>query len=169
MKLAEKITMLRKRAGLSQEELAEKLKVSRQAVSRWEQGAAVPDTANVVQLARLFGVATDFLLLDEQEEPFTNQAATMPYGADGVCNHKKREIMAVIVAAAAVLGMLAMGIISSVVFLDQGYNYSPGFEFFARFPIFLEQYNLAWLFTLLAAMLLAAVGILVGERLRKKK
>lgn len=64
MKLSEKIFMLRKSHGLSQEELAEKLEVSRQAVSRWENGSALPDAANILRLSKLFHVTTDYLLND---------------------------------------------------------------------------------------------------------
>lgn len=67
MKLADKILDLRKQSGLSQEELAEKLDVSRQAVSRWEVGSALPDAANVLQLSKLFGVTADYLLNDDYE------------------------------------------------------------------------------------------------------
>lgn len=65
MKLSEKITGLRKARGLSQEGLAEKLNVSRQAVSRWESGTAMPDANNILHLSRLFGVTTDYLLNDD--------------------------------------------------------------------------------------------------------
>lgn len=65
MKLCEKILTLRKAEGMSQEDLAEKLNVSRQAVSRWEVGSAMPDAANLLQLSKLFGVTTDYLLNDE--------------------------------------------------------------------------------------------------------
>ncbi len=67
MKLSEKIISLRKAQGLSQEELAQKIHVSRQAVSRWETDGALPDASNVLQLSRLFGVTADFLLNDGQE------------------------------------------------------------------------------------------------------
>lgn len=67
MKLCEKIISLRKSRGMSQEELAEKLNVSRQAVSRWEVGSAMPDAGNILQLSRLFGVTADYLLNDEYE------------------------------------------------------------------------------------------------------
>ena len=50
---------LRKEAGLSQEELADKLAVSRQAVSKWERGEALPDTDNLIRLARLYNVSID--------------------------------------------------------------------------------------------------------------
>lgn len=71
MILADKITALRKKAGWSQEELAEQLGVTRQSVSKWEGAQSVPDMDKVVQMSRLFGVTTDFLLKDElsEEEP----------------------------------------------------------------------------------------------------
>ena len=67
MKLSEKIVKLRKSNGWSQEEFAEKLDVSRQAVSRWEVGTAQPDAMNILQLSKLFGVTADYLLNDDYE------------------------------------------------------------------------------------------------------
>ena len=69
MILAEKIMTLRKRAGWSQEELAAQLGVSRQSVSKWEGAQSVPDMQKVVQMSRLFGVTTDYLLKEELGEP----------------------------------------------------------------------------------------------------
>ena len=68
MILADKIIDLRKKAGWSQEELAEKLAVTRQSVSKWEGAQSIPDMDKVVQMSRLFGVTTDYLLKDELEE-----------------------------------------------------------------------------------------------------
>ena len=68
MKLGEKLQQLRKQSGLSQEQLAARLTVSRQAVSKWELDETMPDTENVVQLSRLFGVSCDYLLRDEVDE-----------------------------------------------------------------------------------------------------
>ena len=68
MILADKIVSLRKKAGWSQEDLAEKLGVTRQSVSKWEGAQSVPDMDKVVMMSRLFGVSTDFLLKDELEE-----------------------------------------------------------------------------------------------------
>ena len=67
MILADKIMALRKKAGWSQEELAAQLNVSRQSVSKWESAQSIPDMDKVVQMSRLFGVTTDFLLKDEME------------------------------------------------------------------------------------------------------
>lgn len=68
MKLHDKIYELRKKEGLSQEALAEKLGVSRQSVSKWETGEATPEVSKLLSLSKLFGVTTDYLLDDEAEE-----------------------------------------------------------------------------------------------------
>lgn len=68
MTLASKVTMLRKQKGWSQEELAEKMDVSRQSVSKWESGASVPDLSRILQLSELFQVTTDFLLKEVELE-----------------------------------------------------------------------------------------------------
>ena len=68
MIFADKLIALRKKAGWSQEELAQQLNVSRQSVSKWEGAQSVPDLDKIVQLSRVFGVSTDYLLKDELEE-----------------------------------------------------------------------------------------------------
>ena len=67
MKFEEKLMDLRKKAGMSQEELADRLGVSRQAVSRWELGSTLPDAPNLLKLSDLFGVSIDWLLRDAYE------------------------------------------------------------------------------------------------------
>lgn len=67
MKLSDKIIKLRKAAGMSQEDLAEKLNVSRQAISRWENDSAKPDANHLLELSTLFNVTTDYLLNDTYE------------------------------------------------------------------------------------------------------
>ena len=68
MILAEKIIKLRKQNGWSQEDLAARLNVSRQSVSKWESMASIPDLDKIVKLSQIFGVSTDYLLRDEIEE-----------------------------------------------------------------------------------------------------
>lgn len=68
MKLEEKIIRLRKQKGWSQEELAYQLGVSRQAISKWESGASIPDIDKIIFLSELFNVSTDYLLKDKGEE-----------------------------------------------------------------------------------------------------
>lgn len=64
MSFGERLSLLRKQRGMTQMELAEKLDVSRQAVSRWEQGVSNPSIENLVSMARLFGVSIDALAND---------------------------------------------------------------------------------------------------------
>ena len=67
MRLEEKLTHLRKREGLTQQKLADALNVSRQAISKWEVGTAVPSTDNLIHLGRLFGVAVDVLVNEHMD------------------------------------------------------------------------------------------------------
>lgn len=67
MKLSEKLIVLRKESGWSQEDFADKLDVSRQAVSRWENGTALPDAQNILRISKLFNVTADYLLNDNYE------------------------------------------------------------------------------------------------------
>ncbi len=85
MILADKIILGRKRLGLSQEQLAERLSVSRQAVSKWESAQAMPDIERIVELAALFDVSTDCLLKDEME-------MLAPTGADGTARPARRRV-----------------------------------------------------------------------------
>ena len=79
MTVGEKIAKLRKQAGLSQEAFAERLGISRQAVSKWENGTAQPTNENLAQIARLFDVTMSSLLDDEDinmgPAPFSTEEA----------------------------------------------------------------------------------------------
>ena len=86
MTLGERIQSYRKRAGLSQEALAEQLGVSRQAVSKWEVDAAQPELDKVVALAKLFGITTDQLLLGVAPDPqFVEKGAHEKIRPAGIC------------------------------------------------------------------------------------
>lgn len=71
MEFSEKLTQLRRRQGLSQEHLADRLGVTRQSVSKWEGGAAMPELSKLVALSELFGVSVDYLVKDYLEAPET--------------------------------------------------------------------------------------------------
>ena len=68
MRIGQKISACRKKRGMSQEDLAERIGVSRQAVSRWETGESVPDVEKIKALCRIFEVSADYLLFDEKKE-----------------------------------------------------------------------------------------------------
>ena len=104
-----KISFCRKKAGLSQEALATRLNISRQGVSRWETGEAVPDTEKIVQLSRLFQVSTDYLLLDEIKEPLTGQN---PTGIQtGPAKEKRRHLRIYFGKCLLVIGLIALAAI----------------------------------------------------------
>ena len=67
MKFHEKLYSLRKKAGMTQLDLAEKLGVSRQAVSRWEMGTAMPEIENLIAMSDLFSVSLDYMLKEKQD------------------------------------------------------------------------------------------------------
>ena len=69
MTLSEKLYQLRRKQGLSQEALAEKLDCSRQVISKWENGTTAPDAEMLQKYSELFGVSIDYLVKDEIDEP----------------------------------------------------------------------------------------------------
>lgn len=106
MTFGEKLQKCRKEAGLSQEELAEQLDVSRQAVSKWERDSGYPETEKLIRMSRLFRVTLDYLLLEEVRE----EAGCAPEGpdaqstpdqgfyvsrelAEGYLSHQRRRLM----------------------------------------------------------------------------
>lgn len=74
MKLGERIAEKRKEQGMTQAELAEQMLVTRQTVSRWEAGSALPDIEKIAQLARLLDVSCDYLLIDAESQQPSDQA-----------------------------------------------------------------------------------------------
>lgn len=139
MDVAERLAALRKRAGLSQGDVAERLNVSRQAVSRWETGFTVPSTDNLSRLGRLYGVTLDELLSysaalpteKPQEEAPAQQpkaeapAPTPPPAAASAPAHAR----AIIIALSILCLLLAIGV---EVLLHQSFDKSSqnaGIEF----------------------------------------
>lgn len=117
MNISDKIQILRHDKEWSQDELAEKLNVSRQSVSKWESGKALPDSEKVLAMAKLFDVSTDFLLKDEQEPVFVDdeqekqpesQAADAPTENTEKKKHKLsgKKIVAIVVAACIVIAAI---------------------------------------------------------------
>ena len=108
MKLCEKLYELRRAAGLSQEELAERLNVSRQAVSKWENGAAQPELSKLVELSRLYGVSVDELLsLEEAEKGDAKAASSVDASAAAPKKVRRQKLL---LGAAAVCLALAVGL-----------------------------------------------------------
>ena len=68
MNLAEKLTIQRKKAGMSQEQLADRLGITRQSVSKWEAGSSIPEISKLVAMSEIFRVSLDYLLKDYLDE-----------------------------------------------------------------------------------------------------
>lgn len=126
MSLAAKLVTLRKQKGLTQMELAEKLDVSRQAISRWEVGAAVPSTDNLKILSDLYGVSVDDILKGEvaslsQHTNFSEEPLEVPN------NCVKNGVSKRFFACVLILLILVVAIVISIVKFDvRGKNtYSP--------------------------------------------
>ncbi len=114
MSLGERIKSHRRRCGLSQEKVAEAVGVSRQAVTKWENGQAMPSTENLFRLAALFGTSADMLLAPEEEmprppgkSPSSGPAAQPPKGKGPLERAKKHLLSALAVAAGYLLVYLA--------------------------------------------------------------
>lgn len=113
MELQEKLNILRKQHKLTQMELANELEVTRQAVSKWEQGTAFPSTENLIQLGKLYGVSievltTPELTLDGVAQQKTND--TPPAEAKPNTSGTKRLIA--VAAAGILLGGLIVGMVA---------------------------------------------------------
>ena len=93
MELCEKLIHLRKQKGLSQLKLAEELGVSRQAISKWEVGTAVPSTENMRSLSKLYGVSLDYLVEDKKiESSVENDITENVTSSDTISDEDKSEI-----------------------------------------------------------------------------
>ena len=165
MTFGEKLQALRKARGWSQEELATQINVSRQALSKWESGASVPDTENVVALSRLFGVSTDYLLLENGET--TAQAA--PTAAPSA--ESKWPIMRIVwlfTMILAILGKIALRIWASTLPPTVVCNGSDRVGELNGMRNLTETYDVGWLvFLTWFLLLLGLAGTVLYKQLRE--
>ena len=173
MTFGEKLTRLRKREGLSQESLAENLGVSRQAVSRWEQGTALPDAAKLLPCARLFRVSVEWLLDETRDWEDLSRAAEAPRGAEASPVHRDRPwyIAGGIITGVGVLGLVVMGILSAV-YPAVASEAPAGVEWvhvYTGLAGFLKVHGVEWLFALWAAVALAGLWLLAQPSIRRRE
>lgn len=119
MNLPTKLVSLRKQKGLTQLTLAEKLNVSRQAVSRWESGSAIPSTDNLRILSDLYGVSVDYLLDDDADDSCwdVEKQEQEPKEQDGKAKIRNRKCVSVFVCG---LILVAAIVIIICVMVTQG-------------------------------------------------
>ena len=172
MKLSEKILNLRKARNMSQEELADSLGVSRQAVSRWEVGSALPDASNILQLSKLFGVSADYLLNDdykgEASAPIKSKAVS------SVAGTLAKKIIALCVAGLGFLGNFVIYVTSRFITVSipyKQYNHETDSYWYTwgdgySYRYFIEEYKLELLTVMFFAMLI--IGLFVAFMPRDK-
>ena len=151
VEIANKLVTLRKQMGLSQEELAERIGVSRQAVSKWERSESSPDTDNLIALSKIYGIS-----IDEMLDPETGTATeangrnngNSNYSYDDVYDEIKEDKDIDLSGISA-----AVPIIATIVFLALGLIWGlwhPGWLVFLLVPVFLfmipDKVNGKWTF-----------------------
>ena len=175
MTFGEKLQKLRKEKGLSQEQLAAQISVSRQALSKWELGTAIPDTENALRISKLFGVSIDYLLNDEYESDndipavqINNETLSTKYKS------KLRIIVGSTISCLAAVGLLIIGILSSIY---PAYNTFPmeivegetnGTVVKTGLPAFLELHNIGWLFILCIVLVITGIIVAVYPKIHSK-
>lgn len=108
MTLSEKLYILRKKSGLSQEQLAEQLGVSRQAISKWESGQSVPESEKLILLSNYFEVTLDYLLKDN-----LNSSETL--SAEQPMFHGKTKLfVGIVLSISGAVAMIILGLLSIV-------------------------------------------------------
>jgi len=106
MALPEKLYTLRKKSGLSQEQLAEALNVSRQAISKWEGGSAMPESDKLLALSNYFGVSLDYLLKD---------GAPNAAPAEAQEEHRTMRLLSLILCFGGAAALIVYGVLSILV------------------------------------------------------
>lgn len=148
MTFGQNLQTLRRQNGLSQQQLAEQLGVSRQAVSKWELDAAKPDIDNVIQISRLFDVSIDELLTGE---PFRN-ARSFPQPMEATSGKRTRLIVGAVLVLAGVVCLILAGFAAvwmRSIDMQTGSWYTDVTEYLWHFPV-------------IAVIAVAAVCLLTG-------
>ena len=114
MILADKIIELRKQNGWSQEELADKLGVSRQSISKWEGAQSIPDLNRIIKMSEIFGISTDYLLKDDAEEEAADLPQIYDETAEPVHKVSLEEANAFLQAKDRSARQIALGVMSCI-------------------------------------------------------
>ncbi len=110
MALSEKLYALRKKSGLSQEQLAEQLKVSRQAISKWESGASSPESDKLIAISHYFNVSLDHLMKEDSDRP-EDTPQREQRGSAQVANHTRRSV-GLMICIGGIICLMIWGLLS---------------------------------------------------------
>lgn len=174
MTIGEKILNLRKARGWSQEELAERVGVTRQAVSRWESDSAKPDADKIIAVCDLFGVSTDYLLRDIAGGQEYENSQTAKMG-------QRKAAIPWLSWAMTAFGGVTLFILRLLASLNRTYmqpaaeyNFETGVEtvysgYYTGFSYYVEERGLEWLAWLAAVALVLGLGDLLWRKYRARK
>lgn len=146
MMMAERLQRLRKEHHFSQEELAEKLQVSRQAVSKWENGQTAPDLNNIIAMSNLYEVTTDYILIGRERSPKENRE-----------KDRKRKSGMICLGGGIILTLLLplfAKMYQEWMFVTEGSSYT-------NFLYYLKEFPMAGVTVLAVAGIV--IGIIVGD------
>lgn len=173
MTIGEKILKMRKARGWSQEELAERVGVSRQAVSRWEADSAKPDADRIIAICDLFGVSADYLLRDmaggEQKEasvlPTVKTVESKPWGCWAMAAFGAVTLFILRILASVNRTYMPSTVEQSA---DGGYIVTRA-GYYTGFSYYLQDNGLQWLAWMAALALIVGGGMLLRLKYRKWK
>lgn len=158
MNFCQRLQNLRKRNGITQEILAEKLNVTRQTISKWERGESTPDFEHLIQISELFHITTDYLLKGElphdEHAPLSDTAATDHMGAQ-----KSHELS--LLGASLFLGGLITNVVLFVLSVIYNMNWTGSIGTYDGLLGFLLWKNLVWLFVLMCFAIAIGLALLI--------
>jgi len=157
MSFNEKLQALRKEKGLTQEELAEKLDVSRQAVSKWEAGQAMPEIDKLIELADIYDVSLDLLLTGKEFEEKHGDPPKIQVV------HVKPKVSLRVVLGSVFLGLGAVGLaVIYIIYTTKITEFAP-----PSFWFFMEVYRPWGVFVLCIIFMLAGLVLLLKNAIMK--
>ena len=163
MDISKRIYELRKKKQVSQEELANNLNVSRQAVSKWESNQTLPDLDKVVLMSEFFGVSTDYILTGK------DKSAEYVLSTDKQMNKNwSTKKLGILVSLVSLICIFILCILGSVI---GGDYYETGDKNIELHGIrgFLATYNLTWLAILLILTVLVGIALILFDKYKRIK
>jgi len=157
MNLSEKILKLRKSKGMSQDELGEKLSVSRQSVSKWESGQVTPELDKIIKIANIFDVTTDYLLMPSETDELLLKTSVLEREQKKIMNQqeKMKNRQFSIVSSVISLGLIiVMFFISRYIMFP---DYGDGYVFLAKTVL------------VCSTLLIMSVDVYLNWKIRNKK
>lgn len=158
MNIGEKILNMRKARGWSQEELADRVGVTRQAVSRWEAGSAKPDADKILAICDLFGVSADYLLRERYEgEVYVSGGYTEEKGKTGALTGKQ-----ILGFGLFALGLAALVVLEIICVIHPHTLYTDT-RIYQGLAAYVRVYDLMWILWALWSMVGAGIVLMLWD------